>query len=119
MTRIQAGPSAELVAYSDPLHDFLRHCDLAKFARCLLTVAQMKLMHQSAWDFVDRTRPRPVEKPDPKAAKTAEACSEVSPVSGRPPFRERIRALFHHGIFKKATAGVEFGADSAVAAGGQ
>jgi len=122
MVRIQADPSGELMVYSDPLHDFLRHCDLAKFARCLLTKVQMEQMHRSAWDFVDCTRPRPEEKTAQAGDKVSDASSSVSSVSKTLAMGSlwgRFRAVCQHGIFKKATAGMELGAGNAVAAGGR
>ena len=62
MARIAAEPSGDLCEYADLLHNFLEHCDLAKFARYTLGLDQMKEMHRSAWEFVDKTRPRPEEK---------------------------------------------------------
>ncbi len=62
MARIAGEPSGDLGEYADLLHHFLEHCDLAKFARYTLALEQMKEMHQSAWNFVDQTRPRPEEK---------------------------------------------------------
>ncbi len=53
-------PVSELNLQSKPLREFLCHCDLAKFARQTFSHEQMKKMHQSAWQFVDKTRPQPV-----------------------------------------------------------
>jgi len=122
MARIQADPSGELTAYSDLLHNFLIHCDLAKFARCLLTGAEMKEMHRSAWDFVDRTRPRSEEETLEQGAKAAEASAKGPGVSGAGIIRSfwgRIHTVYQLAVSKKTTAGMEPGADSAVAAGGR
>jgi hypothetical protein len=44
-----------LVAHQPVLADFLRHCDLAKFARWVLSVPQMEAMLQSAGTFIVAT----------------------------------------------------------------
>ncbi len=48
--------SSPLAAYAAPLEDFLRHCDLAKFARWSLALPEMEAMHASAKKFVQETR---------------------------------------------------------------
>jgi hypothetical protein len=51
-----------LAQHRDSLADFLRHCDLAKFARWSLTVPQMEAMLESAKAFViDLGRPEPAK----------------------------------------------------------
>src|SRR6266481_2599024 len=55
-----------LVQYRDSLADFLRHCDLAKFARWSLTVSQMEAMLDSAKAFV-------IDLGQPKLAKAVTA----------------------------------------------
>ena len=51
-----------LVQHRDSLADFLRHCDLAKFARWSLTVSQMDAMLESARAFViDLGQPNPAK----------------------------------------------------------
>jgi len=119
MARIKTEPAGDLVGYSDVLRDFLCHCDLAKFARCMLTIDQMKEMHQSAWQFVDRTRPRPEEK-------TAEQKSEIpheNRAESEKPIRSALlstlRAKGQRLIPKKTTADVGLDTRSAVAAGGR
>ena len=53
-----------LVQHRDSLADFLRHCDLAKFARWSLTVSQMDAMLESARAFVvDLGQPNPAKAP--------------------------------------------------------
>ena len=122
MVRIQAEPARGLAEYNDLLHDFLVHCDLAKFARFHLTVDQMKEMHESAWQFVDQTRPRPEEKAAQQASEAPDADPAVSTVSeaasrrSLPGFFQAIRQRL---IFKRTTAAVDFGSGSAVAAGGR
>lgn len=61
-------PQSSLQPYTEPLRDFLGHCDLAKFAGFVLSVPQMQAMHTSAWRLVDETRPRPEENRNKKAA---------------------------------------------------
>jgi len=55
-----------LVQYRDSLADFLRHCDLAKFARWPLSVSQMEAMLDSAKAFV-------IDLGQPKLAKAVTA----------------------------------------------
>ncbi|HUC85489.1 MAG TPA: DUF4381 family protein [Candidatus Acidoferrales bacterium] len=45
-------PDSSLVAHQAVLADFMWHCDLAKFARWILSMPQMEAMLQSASDFV-------------------------------------------------------------------
>lgn len=58
-----------LTAHQPLLAEFLEHCDLAKFARWQLSVAQMEAMHRSACTFVIETG-KPAA---PAAAKPAAA----------------------------------------------
>ena len=44
-----------LVAHQPVLTDFLHHCDLAKFARWILSIPQMEAMLQSASAFIVAT----------------------------------------------------------------
>lgn len=60
MAQMATEPVSELNLQSKPLREFLCHCDLAKFARQTFSHEQMKKMHLSAWQFVDKTRPQPV-----------------------------------------------------------
>ena len=60
ITQVAAEPSSELNHHSEPLREFLVHCDLAKFARQTFSRKQMQKMHRSAWRFVGETRPQPV-----------------------------------------------------------
>ena len=48
-----------LAAHRRRLEDFLGHCDLIKFARWQLSVAELESMHESARVFVLETRPQP------------------------------------------------------------
>jgi hypothetical protein len=61
-------PSAGLAGYADLLADFLRHCDLAKFARWPLTAAEMGAMAESARRFVLETSQPAEEKPKGRKA---------------------------------------------------
>jgi hypothetical protein len=70
-----------LAQHRDSLADFLRHCDLAKFARWSLTVSQMEAMLESAKAFViDLGQPKPPKTQpvaDPIPA-TANSYSSIS-----------------------------------------
>ncbi len=48
-----------LAAHRPLLEDFLRYCDLAKFARWELDLPQMESMHESAHNFILATKPAP------------------------------------------------------------
>jgi len=48
-----------LANHRDLLADFLRHCDLAKFARWILSIEEMETMLQSAHNFVLETGKTP------------------------------------------------------------
>ena len=48
-----------LAAHQSLLADVLRYCDLAKFARWQLDMAEMEAMHDSARAFITATRPNP------------------------------------------------------------
>jgi len=71
-------PNSPLVAHQPVLADFLRHCDLAKFARWVLSVPQMEAMLQSAEAFIVATG-KPVSNSSP-----AQSAGKLSPfpVSG-------------------------------------
>ncbi|MBW1829637.1 MAG: hypothetical protein JRI74_09480 [Deltaproteobacteria bacterium] len=117
MTLIAAEPSGGLDEYADLLHHFLENCDLAKFARYTLGLDQMKEMHRSAWDFVDKTRPRPEEK-------TADQDMERSgeDITAQSKILSLISSLWEKGlnlIPKKTTAHVGLNSTSAVVAGGR
>jgi hypothetical protein len=122
MARIQAEPAGGLGEYRDLLQDFLSHCDLAKFARFLLTVDQMKEMHESAWQFVDKTRPQPEETTSQQASEVPDTAPEAAAVretARRRSFVGLLRAIGQKLISRKTAAGMELGAGSAVAAGGR
>jgi hypothetical protein len=67
-----AQPTLGLGQYSDLLAEFLRHCDLAKFARWPLTADEMRSMADSARRFVTETVPAPEGKPQPQPVKAEE-----------------------------------------------
>ena len=122
MARLQSEPAGDLNEYSDSLRDFLSHCDLAKFARFLLTADQMEKMHQSAWQFVDKTRPRAEEKKALQSSEVPDAATNTIPdekTSRKRFIAGMIEALQQRFNSKKATADAAFGAGSAVAAGGR
>lgn len=117
MARIAAEPSGDLCEYADLLHNFLEHCDLAKFARYTLTLDQMKEMHKSAWDFVDKTRPRPEEESaDQKLERSGEDITAQSKISA---LFSSLRAKGLRLIPKKTIAPVGLNNSSAVVAGGR
>ena len=117
MTRIAAEPSGDLGEYADLLHHFLEHCDLAKFARYTLTLDQMKEMHRSAWDFVDKTRPRPEkESADQKLERSKESITAQSKLLA---LFTSLRAKGLRLIPKKTIAPVGLNNSSAVVAGGR
>jgi len=119
MTRIADDSSGDLGRYADLLHHFLEHCDLAKFARYMLGLDQMKEMHQSAWDFVDKTRPRPEEK---TADEDMERSGEEIRITAQSKILALISSLWEKGlnlIPKKTMAPVGLNSNSAVVAGGR
>ena len=75
MRRVAAEPSGGIKGYEDLLNGFLGYCDLAKFARYVLTLKQMEEMLQSALHFVDATKPRPEEE------KTCRKGNKVEPAA--------------------------------------
>jgi hypothetical protein len=119
MARIGSEPAGDLAGYSDLLQDFLGHCDLAKFARCLLTIDQMKEMHRSAWEFVDRTRPRPEEKTAEQKREVPDAAPAVSKAPGGQSLLTTLRASWLSYIPKRTTAAAGLDGGSAVAVGGR
>ena len=119
MARIAAEPSGDLCEYADLLHNFLEHCDLAKFARYTLGLDQMEEMHRSAWEFVDKTRPRPEEK---TAEQELGRSGEEITVTAQPKILALISSLRAKGlrlIPKKTMSPVGLNNSSAVVAGGR
>ena len=119
LARIQGGSSGELAGYRGLLQDFLVHCDLAKFARCLLTIGQMEEMHRSAWDFVDRTRPRPEKAPGEQQAEASAAATVPPRCSMLRSVAQILVSAYQRVLPKKTMADAGLGAGSAVAAGGR
>jgi hypothetical protein len=66
-----------LSAHRALLEDFLRHCDLAKFARWTFSLSDMESMHESARAFILETRPRPV-------ASKAQSLNGATPLASEP-----------------------------------
>jgi hypothetical protein len=119
MANIAAEPLGDLGEHSALLHDFLAHCDLAKFARYALTVDQMKEMHQSAWQFVEKTRPRPEEKTCDQKSEVSEEMPCVTGVSRKPSFYKALWAKGRKLIPKKTMMPAGFAKRRAVIAGGR
>jgi hypothetical protein len=72
-------PSDALLArHQELLEDFLGHCDLAKFARWVLSVEEMKTMHESARTFVLETQKAPASVPSPSVT-TASTTQTLTP----------------------------------------
>ena len=70
-----------LAQHRDSLANFLRHCDLAKFARWSLTVSQMEAMLESAKAFViDLGQPKPAKALTATGVNLA-AAHHYSPIS--------------------------------------
>ena len=70
-----------LAEHRDSLADFLRHCDLAKFARWSLSVSQMEAMLDSAKAFViDLGQPKPAKTLTATGVNLA-AAHHYSPIS--------------------------------------
>ena len=65
--------NSPLAAHQPLLEDFLRYCDLAKFARWEFDVTQMESMHESARTFILSTRP------EPESAKRAHSNNGTAP----------------------------------------
>ena len=119
MANIAAEPLGDLSEYSALLHDFLAHCDLAKFARYALTVDQMKEMHQSAWQFVEKTRLRPEEKTCDQKSEVSEEMPCVTGVSRKPSFYKALWAKGRKLIHRKTMIPAGFDKRRAVVAEGR
>jgi len=77
-------PSDNLLAnHRESLAGFLRHCDLAKFARWILLTEEMTTMLQSAHHFVLQSGPTPPPTPATAAA-TAKGPAATQPIPSRP-----------------------------------
>ena len=119
MNSIAVESSGDLGEHSVLLHDFLAHCDLAKFARYALTVDQMKKMHQSAWQFVEKTRPRPEEKTCDQKSEVSEEISCATKVSNKLSFCKTLRAKGRKFISKTTMMPAGFVRRRAAVAGGR
>jgi hypothetical protein len=77
-------PDSPLATHQPVLADFLKHCDLAKFARWILSVPQMEAMLQSATNFIVATgKPASDISPTPTADKSVSPPAPGAP-SGAP-----------------------------------
>ncbi|OQY47689.1 MAG: hypothetical protein B6240_05585 [Desulfobacteraceae bacterium 4572_87] len=68
ISQVAAEPDDELNRHSEPLREFLGHCDLAKFARHTFSKEQMREMLRSARHFVMETKPQTEEKETQKGS---------------------------------------------------
>ncbi|NMC62955.1 MAG: protein BatD [SAR324 cluster bacterium] len=62
LERMSRGKESELNAYSNLLKNFLLHCDIAKFARAKLSFPELSDLYDSAWQFVEASKPKEVLK---------------------------------------------------------
>ncbi|EFK05525.1 conserved hypothetical protein [delta proteobacterium NaphS2] len=121
MMIVAAEPSGELNRHEKPLHEFLVHCDLAKFARQTFNMEQMRKMHQSATRFVEETIAKPEEKNAEKGASKArdEAMAKEKGDNGTKGkqwfFKGRLKGIR---VFKKDTGNRGFHNTHQVAAAG-
>lgn len=69
-------PDVLLTNHQGLLSDFLRHCDLAKFARWTLSVDEMETMYRSAHSFILETGETPKTEPGPSAVRNL-ACTQT------------------------------------------
>lgn len=81
-------PAGPLAAQRTLLAEFLRNCDLVKFARFGLTQAEMAAMFDSAWQFVDATKAVPEE---PRRAGFRSPVARMRRWVGRPEAGHRAR----------------------------
>ncbi|MDQ6911840.1 MAG: DUF4381 family protein [Verrucomicrobiota bacterium] len=89
LRHLVAQTDSPLAAHRPLLEDFLRYCDLAKFARWELDLPQMESMHESARNFILAT------KPAPESAKTIRHSK-----NGTAPHLPTVRAQFLQPIAK-------------------
>ncbi len=92
--------TSELSRHGEALREFLLHCDLAKFARQRFSREQMEEMHQSAWHFVEETRPQPENEAKKKSAAAADG--EAMAENGKDGIKGKL------GFFKNRLSGVRF-----------
>lgn len=95
MAQLKKNPPAALGEHTALLHGFLSYCDLAKFARCALSVDQMKDMHQHAWEFVETTAPRLQEEAQSKRELRKKDSMRVSLFGKLTSLAQRITHLRH------------------------
>ena len=76
-----ADTSSPLAVYFGPLEDFLKHCDLAKFARWSLSASEMQSMYESACKFIEET------KPNQEIQNTESGVRKVSPAKPHEPLK--------------------------------
>jgi hypothetical protein len=78
---LATSPDSPLLAHQPVLADFLGHCDLAKFARWILSVPQMEAMLHSASAFILATGPSATDNsPTHSTAPTTPPSSPGVPV---------------------------------------
>ncbi len=118
MERLVFDRPAILSSHSEVLEDFLRHCDLAKFARYNLSVDQMKAMHQSAWQFVENTIPSPADETSRQKSKINHTVSGLKKTPTRGSLFQRLWAKSHSFFSKKPPFPASSNDDRAMAAGG-
>ncbi len=118
MERLVFDRPAILSSHSEVLEDFLRHCDLAKFARYNLSVDQMKAMHQSAWQFVENTIPSPVDETSGQKSEINHTVSGLKKTPTRGSLFQRLWAKSHSFFSKKPPFPASSNDDRAMAAGG-
>ena len=70
---------ALLMSHRELLADFLRHCDLAKFARWILSIEEMETMLQSAHNFVLETGTPPAPETTSPAAQPVPERTPAAP----------------------------------------
>jgi hypothetical protein len=108
-----ANPTGGLADYSVLLEDFLKHCDLVKFARWTLSLGEMESMHASAVTFINGTRPQipgatasssqlQNSSQPPQPPQSSEV---VSPVGPPPPLPSPIRS--EQGVSSSAPAAAQ------------
>ena len=79
--------SSPLATHVGLLEDFLRHCDMAKFARWSFAVSEMEAMHASARKFVEETRPAGETRDAGRETRDEKAQSPAPPnTPSTPPF---------------------------------
>ena len=76
-----ADTSSPLVVYFGSLEDFLKHCDLAKFARWSLSASEMQSMYESACKFIEET------KPNRETQNTESGRRNISPTKSHEPLK--------------------------------